>query len=475
MPTVMSAKRARTAILRGRAPAGILVQGDLSFDGERELAALPEGLEVRSLSVSRCEGLRALPAGLRCFRLDISGTPLTELPGDTQVTEVVVARRCAELASLPDGLRLDWLDVSDCRQLRSLPAGLRCHRLSISHTPIASLPPDLEVTDTLEADGCDELASLPAGLRLRWLDVSDCVRLTTLPDDLRVTGTLDVRGCVHLERLPTGLELDELDATGCIWLAALPDDLKVTRQLTLSGCTSLEALPPHLPVRRLRLDGCTALRALSEGLDATFLDISGCAALEGWPRTDLGSLRQLMMRNCRRLRGLPPGVSRLTHLDITGCTGLHTLPEELRVSWMEVGDSALESVPPRMESKLRWRGVRVPDVVVLHPEKLAVRDILAEDNTEVRRVMIERMGYERFMYEAGAVILAEDHDPGGPRQLLRVEIPRDEPLVCLAVSDPSTGRQYVLRVPPNMTSCRQAAAWIAGFDDPDEYHPVAET
>jgi hypothetical protein len=225
----------------------------------------------------------------------------------------------------------------------------------------------------------------------------------------------------------------------------------------------------------LRLDGCAALRELPEGLDATFLDVSECAALDGWPRTGLRSLHRLVMRNCHRLRRLPPGATCLQGLDITGCTGIRTLPEDLRVTWIEVADAALESVPPRLESALRWRGVRVPAAVVLRPETITARDILAEENTEVRRVMIERMGYERFMFAAGAVILDDDRDPGGPRYLLRVEIPRDEPLVCLAVSDPSTGRQYVLRVPPTVASCRQAAAWIAGFDNPDAYRPLAET
>jgi hypothetical protein len=32
----------------------------------------------------------------------------------------------------------------------------------------------------------------------------------------------------------------------------------------------------------------------------------------------------------------------------------------------------------------------------------------------------------------------------------------------------------VLRVPPWTRTCREAAAWIAGFEDPDEYQPVIE-
>lgn len=32
-----------------------------------------------------------------------------------------------------------------------------------------------------------------------------------------------------------------------------------------------------------------------------------------------------------------------------------------------------------------------------------------------------------------------------------------------------------LRAPPTMASCHQAAAWVAGFDNPDDYRPLVET
>jgi hypothetical protein len=85
------------------------------------------------------------------------------------------------------------------------------------------------------------------------------------------------------------------------------------------------------------------------------------------------------------------------------------------------------------------------------------------------------MGYQRFVAEAQAQTIDEDTDAGGARRLLRVPLEHDEPLVCLAVLDPSTGRQYLIRVPPGMKTCHQAAAWIAGFDNPDDYQPIAET
>ena len=32
-----------------------------------------------------------------------------------------------------------------------------------------------------------------------------------------------------------------------------------------------------------------------------------------------------------------------------------------------------------------------------------------------------------------------------------------------------------LRVPPTVRTCRAAAAWLAGFSEPDAYRPVLET
>jgi hypothetical protein len=101
--------------------------------------------------------------------------------------------------------------------------------------------------------------------------------------------------------------------------------------------------------------------------------------------------------------------------------------------------------------------------------------VLAERNAERRRVMLERYGLDRFMADARAEILDEDQDAGGRRRLLRLTLEGDEDLVCVTVVCPSTDRQFVLRVPPTMRTCRQAVAWTAGYDDPDLYSPRVET
>ena len=56
-----------------------------------------------------------------------------------------------------------------------------------------------------------------------------------------------------------------------------------------------------------------------------------------------------------------------------------------------------------------------------------------------------------------------------------VDLPGDEPLVCVVVLCPSTGRRYMIRVPPATKTCREAIAWTAGFDRAEDYAPLKET
>ena len=90
------------------------------------------------------------------------------------------------------------------------------------------------------------------------------------------------------------------------------------------------------------------------------------------------------------------------------------------------------------------------------------------------RIEIEKLGYETFIAQVGGVIRDRDTDAGGERQLVCVAFEDDEPLMLLRVICPSTGHLHVLRVPPDMVSCHQSAAWIAGFDIPDDYDPLME-
>ena len=84
--------------------------------------------------------------------------------------------------------------------------------------------------------------------------------------------------------------------------------------------------------------------------------------------------------------------------------------------------------------------------------------------------MVERYGTERFLKDGGANIINQDNSG----VLYRREIPDDEPLVMVHVQDPSTDREYFLRVPPTTQTARQAVAWTFEMDEA-EYQPEVQT
>lgn len=162
-------------------------------------------------------------------------------------------------------------------------------------------------------------------------------------------------------------------------------------------------------------------------------------------------------------------------LDISDCINLTSLPNGLHVTrWIELAGSGIVNLPAGHGFILLWRGVRVSDRHIFSSQ-LSGQDILEEENVELRRVLIERLGYETFLEQVGGLIRDRDTDSGGERQLIYVPFEDDEPLMVLRVTCPSTGHIHVLRVPPYLRTCHQAAAWIAGFDNPDSYNPAIET
>ncbi len=265
----------------------------------------------------------------------------------------------------------------------------------------------------LRGDNLEEFDGAPtADIRI---DLADNPRLKTLPDGIK-TGTLDLSGCVSLERLPARIDVAFLDLEGCTALRALPDDL------TLRG-------------------------------------------------------GRLNLRNCPMLTRLPEKLGPVSQLDLSGCLNITQIPATSEVtSWIDIGSSGVTSLPPSLSDVgIRWNGITIDQTIAFAPHTLNPRDILNERNTELRRVMLERYGYGKFFDAVDAKVLDTDTDPGGERRLLSVELEGDEPLVCVSVKCPSTGHQFVLRVPPTMRTCHQAVAWTAGYDDPKLYKPALET
>jgi hypothetical protein len=107
-------------------------------------------------------------------------------------------------------------------------------------------------------------------------------------------------------------------------------------------------------------------------------------------------------------------------------------------------------------------GVMVPAYVVVAPEMISLSEIKTESNEEVRRIMIERFGWEKYLRKTNAKIIdrrfnERDHQW---EELFKL----DDGTQRFLVSDPSTGRRYALGV-SEVTTCEQAQRWMSfGLD-----------
>jgi hypothetical protein len=120
-------------------------------------------------------------------------------------------------------------------------------------------------------------------------------------------------------------------------------------------------------------------------------------------------------------------------------------------------------------------GVRVPADIVEHPENITIQQIDGESNAEIKRLMIDRYGMERFLTDGNAKKIHQDICG----ELYRREVKNDEPIVAVKVvnSTPEpdgTYHVYFLRVPPTVKTARAAVAWTFEID-PSQYEPQVQS
>jgi Domain of unknown function (DUF6745) len=122
-----------------------------------------------------------------------------------------------------------------------------------------------------------------------------------------------------------------------------------------------------------------------------------------------------------------------------------------------------------------WHGTPVPAELIARLPQLQAADVQAERNLELRRVMTEAYGLERYLRDAGASLVGRD----GYGSLWRPDQPGEEPLLMVevvnATPDPDGSHAtYWLRVPPDISSAHAAVAWTFGLNTAT-YRPSAET
>lgn len=147
-----------------------------------------------------------------------------------------------------------------------------------------------------------------------------------------------------------------------------------------------------------------------------------------------------------------------------------------------------------------WTFVRVPEYVIERPHEITVELIARETNAEVRRVMIEQFGADKYLLDSGAKIVQRDavgllyrKDVSDDESIVMVRVlnstpepdgvmSREEAIAAFgdaakaAIDAPEGSRfkEYMIRVPPNITTAHEAVAWTFGLPSED-YHPAIES
>ncbi|HEY9774151.1 MAG TPA: hypothetical protein V6C81_10130 [Planktothrix sp.] len=122
-----------------------------------------------------------------------------------------------------------------------------------------------------------------------------------------------------------------------------------------------------------------------------------------------------------------------------------------------------------------WHGAEVEEEIVTKPDTITIKRIHRESNAEIRRILIERFGFEQFIRLSGAKLIQEDECGA----LYEKQLEGDEPIVVVKVlnSTPEpdgSDKHYWLRVPPEVRTAREAVAWTFGMEA-QNYAPRVET
>ncbi|HAZ47040.1 MAG TPA: hypothetical protein DDW76_28605 [Cyanobacteria bacterium UBA11369] len=114
-----------------------------------------------------------------------------------------------------------------------------------------------------------------------------------------------------------------------------------------------------------------------------------------------------------------------------------------------------------------YHGVRLPGKYgSIPPKQWRGKWLLKERNAELRRVLIQGIGYARICQELQATEL----DTWQEYTLLKIDSNLDvEDIYLLKMTCPSTGYIHALRVPPDVQSAREAIAWVNWGIDPEEF------
>ncbi|CAG9463254.1 unnamed protein product [Pedinophyceae sp. YPF-701] len=219
------------------------------------------------------------------------------------------------------------LDVTAC-PLGALPSGMHGLRSLVARSCIflARIPADLGSLESLDVSGCESMVQLPARScrRLVRLNASDTA-IDEFPDGMSRLEVLVARTAPPAEVPASAAGMhppEECDFNGPLRTGFLPaGSVAALRVLDVSFNTGVERLPPGMTLlEELSVTGCTGLTDAHGG---------GADGESFLPDSSARSLKRLRCAGCPGLSRVPDSATSLQVIDASGCTAFqnHFLPD----------------------------------------------------------------------------------------------------------------------------------------------------
>lgn len=231
-----------------------------------------------------------------------------------------------------------------------------------------------------------------------------------------------------------------------------------------------------------RLDlSCLKLTAIPESIGSlinlTELDLSN-NRLSHIPES-IGSLINLTKLDLgnNKLRSIPGNISNLINLaQLTlaenqlsrfpdSITNLHNL-NTINLYDNPLGDSSIFQYLSQLYIVDGFLGWDVRRRYWKKSSEYKAEWLLDEENAEIRRFIIQSLGYEEICQKLETIEL----DTWREYTLLKIDTAVDiEPMLLLKMTCPSTRHIHILRVPPDMTSAELVITWVNHCIHPDRF------